>query len=127
MNPMEPIIDVSASSDLPYEGVEHQIAQQVQMLYSSDLGHQPGVITCQPFDGKLAIFIENAITQPEQLLIQSGYRELAQQVRSHLNAILEPKIKTLVESTLNVQVNDILTAVQVDTRRLSIIAILTPQ
>lgn len=41
------------------------LAQQIQQLYETHLGHHPSKIICQSFEGKLAILLEDALTQPE--------------------------------------------------------------
>lgn len=98
-------------------------------MYRSQLGHQPGKVTCQLFDEKLAIIVEDSITPPEQLLANSGQGELAEQVRSDLDKAIQPQIKAMIEEVLNVAVLDILSDATMETGRTGIIAILdmTPE
>jgi uncharacterized protein YbcI len=101
------------------------LAQRVRSLYQAQFGHQPGKTTCQLFDEKLAIFLENAITPPEQLLVDSGRRELVRQIRANLDDIIQPHLKALIEEITRVSVSDLLTAAQLDTGRIGIMAVLT--
>ncbi|NJO40849.1 MAG: DUF2294 domain-containing protein [Cyanobacteria bacterium CRU_2_1] len=106
------------------EQLESTLSRHVQSLYASLLGQQPDDTTCQLLDTRLAFFLENAITQPERLLFESDRKELAQQVRSSLDEILQPRLQALIEAMVNVSVCDLLTSAQLETRRISIIAIL---
>lgn len=105
--------------------MERMLCQRIQALYRNSLGHQPGKVTCQLFEAKLAIVIEDSITPPEQLLAEQGQRELAEQVRSGLDDVIQPQIKELIEEVLNVSVLDLLTDATLETGRSGIIAILT--
>lgn len=104
--------------------LERLLSQKLQGLYRSQLGHQPGKVTCQIFDEKVAIIVEDSITPPEQLLANSGQAELAQQVRSDLDKAIQPQIKTMIEEVLNVAVLDLLSDATMETGRTGIIAIL---
>ncbi|HEY9659655.1 MAG TPA: DUF2294 domain-containing protein, partial [Allocoleopsis sp.] len=103
---------------------ERTLSQRIQSLYRSQLGHQPGKITCQLFDEKLAIVIENSVTQPEQLLAEEGRLELAEQVREDLDSAIRPHLKLLVENTLGVNVLDLLSDATIETGRTGIIVVL---
>jgi len=105
--------------------LERSISQKVQALYKQHLGHQPSKVTCQLFDSKMAIILENSITQPEQLLMEEGSMELAEKVRADLNQAIKPQIKSLIESVLNVDVLDILSDAAIDTARTGIIVVLS--
>lgn len=104
--------------------IEREISQKVQALYKKNLGHQAGRVTCQLFDTKLAIILENSITPPVQLLIEEGHIELAQRVRSDINSAMQPQVKTLVAEILNIEVLDLLSDATLETGRTGIIAIL---
>lgn len=117
-------------SSTPTRGqLERLLSQKLQALYRSQLGHQPSKITCQLFDEKLAIIVENSITPPEQVLAKNGQTELAEQVRSDLEKALEPQLKALIEQVLGVAVLDLLSDATLETGRTGIIAILevTPE
>nr|MDJ0800468.1 DUF2294 domain-containing protein [Calothrix sp. MO_167.B12] len=105
--------------------LERNLSQQIQSFYANQLGHRPTKVTCQLFDAKLAIVIEDSITQPEQLLIDQGQEKLAEQVRSGLDEAIEPQLKELIEEVLEITVLDFLSDVTLDTGRGGIIAILS--
>lgn len=103
---------------------ERHLSQQIQALYRKQLGHQPGKITCQLFDEKLMIVIENSVTQPEQLLAEEGRLELAEQVRADLDQAVRPQLKQLIEGSLGVEVIDLLSDATLETGRTGMIAVL---
>lgn len=103
---------------------ERTLSQQIQSLYRSHLGHRPGKITCQLFDEKLAIVIEDSLTQPEQLLADEGRIELAEQVREDLDQAIRPQLKLLIENVLGVQVLDLLSDAALETGRTGMIVVL---
>jgi len=105
--------------------LERNLSQRIQNFYATYLGHRPTKVTCQLFDTKLAIVIENSITQPEQLLINQGQEKLAEQVRSGLDEAIEPQLKQLIEEVLDRTVLDLLSDVTLDTARGGIIAVLS--
>lgn len=101
------------------------LSQRIQALYRDRLGHHAGKITCQLFEEKLAIVIEDSITQPEQILAQEGQTHLAKEVHSQLDELLQPHLKTLIEQILEVDVLDLLSDAAFTTGRTGIIAVLT--
>lgn len=104
--------------------LERTLSQRIQALYRDQLGHQPSQITCQIFDEKIAIILENAITPPEQLLANSGQEELAEQVRTDLEKALEPQLRALIEEVVGVSVIDLLSDAKLETGRTGKIAVL---
>lgn len=113
-------------SSSPTRGqLERTLSQRIQALYRTQLGHQPSQVSCQIFDEKLAIILEDSITQPEQLLAQSGQEELAEQVRSDLEKALEPQLKSLIEEVLGVSVLDLLSDAKIETGRTGTIVVLS--
>jgi uncharacterized protein YbcI len=105
--------------------LERNLSQRIQALYRSLLGHQPSQVSCNLIDNKLAIAIENAITQPEQLLAQNGHEELAEKVRSELETVLESQMKDLINEVLGVDAIDLLNDATLETGRAGTIAILS--
>jgi uncharacterized protein YbcI len=103
---------------------ERALSQRIQALYRTQLGHQPGKITCQIFDEKLAIVIEDSVTQPEQLLAEDGRIELAEQVREDLDNAIRPHLKSLIEEILQVSVLDLLSDATLETGRTGMIVVL---
>ena len=104
--------------------LERTLSQRIQALYREQLGHQPSKVTCQLFDEKLAIVLEDSITPPEQLLANSGQEELAKQVRADLAKAIEPQLKELIREVLGVEVLDLLSDGKIDTGRTGTIAVL---
>ena len=72
----------------------------------------------------MIIAIENAISQPEKLLAQNGQEDLALQVRSQLESVLELQLKDLIKEILGVEVIDLLSDATLETGRTGAIAIL---
>lgn len=105
--------------------LERELSQRLQALYRDQLGKRPGKATCQVFGSKLAIVLEESVTQPEQLLAEEGQKELAEQVRADLDQALRPQIKQLIEEVLQVQVLDLLSDAVLDTGRTGIVAVLS--
>ncbi|NJK75568.1 MAG: DUF2294 family protein [Microcoleus sp. SU_5_6] len=103
--------------------LERNLSQRIQALYRSLLGHQPSQVSCNLIDNKLAIAIENAITQPEQLLAENGQEELAEKVRSELETVLESQMKDLINEVLGVDAIDLLNDATLETGRAGTIAI----
>lgn len=123
-------IHMTQESSKPTRGqLERTLSQRVQSLYREQLGHQPGKITCQLFDEKAAIILENSITPPEKLLADRGQVNLAEQVRSELDEAIKPQLKSLIEEILGVTVLDLLSDATLETGRTGIIAVLdaTPE
>ena len=104
--------------------LERNMAQGIQALYRSVLGHQTSQALCNIWDNKLIIVIENAITKPEKLLAQNGQKDLASQVRSQLELVLEVALKDLIKEVLGVAVTDFLSDATLETGRIGTIAIL---
>lgn len=114
------------TSSLPTRGqLERSLTQRIQALYRNQLGHRVESVACQIFDHRIALTLENSITQPEQLLANSGNDQLAEEVRSNLNQAIEPQIRELVEEVLGVSVVDFLSDAKLDTGRTGIIMVLS--
>mgnify|MGYP005847693033 CR=1 FL=1 len=116
---------MSQESLKPTRGqLERLLSQRLQALYREQLGHQPGKVTCQIFDEKLAVIVEDSITPPEQVLAERGQAELAEQVRSELDEAIQPQLKKAIEEVLGVTVLDLLSDATMETGRTGIIAVL---
>lgn len=122
-------VNVKSTDQQTVGQLEREISQKIQALYKKTLGHQTGRVTCQLFDHKVAIILEDSITQPVQLLVQEGQSELAEKVRTDLNEAIQPQIKALVAQILNVEVLDVLSDATLETGRTGIILVLahTPE
>jgi uncharacterized protein YbcI len=104
--------------------IERTLSQRIQALYRTQLEHQPSKVTCQLFDEKIAIILEDSITQPEQLLVENGQEELAEKVRAELDEAIQPQLRTLIEEVVGVDVIDILSNAKLDTGRTATVVIL---
>lgn len=104
--------------------LERTLKQRLQALYRQQLEHRPSKLSCQIFNSKVAIVLENSITQPEQVLVERGQEQLAQQVRSHLEDVLQPQLKALIEEVVGVSVIDLLSDSKLETGRTATIAVL---
>lgn len=113
-----------SKSEMTRGQLERMLAQRIQGLYRNELGHQPGKVTCELFNRKLAVVIEDSVTKPERLLVEEGRENLAKQVRSDLDEALQPRIKDLIEEILQVDVLDLLSDATLGTGRSGAIAIL---
>jgi uncharacterized protein YbcI len=104
--------------------LERKLSQEIQAFYRRNLGHQPSKVTCQFFGAKLAIIVEDSITNAEQILISEGKNDLAEKVRSNLDEATQPELKRLIEKITEVKVLDILSDATLETGRTGMIAVL---
>lgn len=113
------------SNSNPTRGqLERSLSQRIQAFYRQQLGHQPSKVTCQLFDDKLVVIVEDSLTRTEQILAREGQEELVEQVRSSLDEAIQPQLKDLIEETLEVSVTDLLSDATLDTGRTGTIAML---
>ncbi|MGJ3252436.1 MAG: DUF2294 domain-containing protein [Elainellaceae cyanobacterium] len=105
--------------------LERQLSQQIQALYREQLSHQPGKVSCEIFDQKIAILIEDSLTPTEQLLMREGRHELLEEVRTDLDDVIRPKLKAVIEEVLGVEVIDFMSDATPATGRSGIIAVLS--
>lgn len=109
--------------------LEQDLSKLIQSLFLTQLGHHPSRVSCQLIDKTLTITVDDPITQPEKLLIESGKQELAQEVRSLIYKAIQPQLKTLIEEAVGVSVIELLGDSKIQTGHTTITAILvaTPQ
>lgn len=105
------------------EQLEQKLLECIPQVYLKILGHQPQQISCKLIDKNLTIIIEDSITQPEQLLVESGKQELAQQVRDNIHSAFEPYLKSTIEEVTGISLTDLISKTSLDTGRTSIVAI----
>ncbi len=105
------------------EQFEQQLLESIQDIYLKTLGHQPQQLSCKLVDKNLTVIIEDSITQPEQLLIDNGKQELAQQVRTNIHLAFEPYLKSTIEKLTAIPLTDIISKSSLATGRTSIVAI----
>lgn len=108
---------------LTQEQLEQKLLTCVQEVYLKTLGHKPQQISCKLLDKNLTIIIEDSITQPEQLLVDNGKQELAQQVRTNIHLAFEPYLKSTIEQVTSISLTDLISKSSLDTGRTSIVAI----
>ncbi|MEG3987241.1 DUF2294 domain-containing protein [Microcoleus sp. S28C3] len=104
--------------------LERSLSQRIQALYRSQLGQQTSQPLCHLLDNKLIIIMENGVTKPEKLLAENGQQDLAGQVRTQLESVLEGQLKDLIKEVLGVAVTDLLSDATLETGRTGTIAIL---
>ncbi len=97
--------------------LERELSQKIQAFYRSHLGHRPSKVTCQLFDTKLAVIVEDSITNAEQILFDEGKDDLAKKVRSNLENAIQPDLEKLIEEITKVEVLDMLSDATLETRR----------
>ncbi len=103
---------------------ERALGQRLQALYRDRTGQRPEKVTCQFFDEKLAIVLEQILTPAEQFLIQSNHQDLAKQFRSTLESTLRPEIIALIEELAEAPVLNVLSDTDLKTGCSAIVAIL---
>ncbi len=104
--------------------MEREVSQKIQGLYKKVLGQQLGRVTCQLFDVRIAIILEDSISQPVKLLLEESHPKLAQQIRKDLSSAMQPHIKTLLANVLGVDVLDVLSDATLSTGRTGIVGVL---
>ena len=113
------------TTTLPTRGqLERSLAQQIQALYRNQLGHRLSAVDCELLETKIAIVLEQSVTQPEQLLAEQGKDELLKALHTELEQAIRPQLKEIIESVVGVDVIDLLSDVTLKTERTGIIVIL---
>ena len=106
--------------------LERQLSQSIQKLYREDLGHSPKKVTCKFFKNQLSIVIEDALTAVEKALVsQENENQTIENLNSAINDAIKLKLKTIIETVLAVEVDDILFSSNIDTMRAGAIVILS--
>ncbi len=110
---------------IPTRGqLERTLSQRIQALYRTQLGHKPGDIQCHICEEKITIILEDSITKPELLLAENGHEDLAKQVRSEIDELLQTQLKALIEEIVKTPVIDLLSNAKLETGRTGTIAVL---
>lgn len=105
--------------------IEQLISQNIHSLFWTELKHKPSEIRCKLYDNQLTITIKNALTKPEQLLMLNGYLEVAKEVRNSIEEILQPKLKKIIEESIDTKICELLFATHPEADYISIIALIT--
>ncbi|NJL35984.1 MAG: DUF2294 domain-containing protein [Leptolyngbyaceae cyanobacterium RM2_2_4] len=113
------------TSSIPTRGqVERTLAQRIQALYREKLGHRLEKVTCQFFDEKLAIILENSTTHAEQLLLGTEQGELAVKLRWQIDMAIRPQVKAMIEEIAGVSVIALLSDTAIESGFSGFLAIL---
>lgn len=105
--------------------IERSLIHRIQALYYERLGKRPGKITCQFFDEKLVIILENYIILPEQFLIDTEKKEFANKLRKELEQSIKPILKTTISEIVGVEVLAVLSDSDLDNKIAGFIAVLS--
>jgi uncharacterized protein YbcI len=106
--------------------LERTLSQRLQKLYREHLDHSTGKVSCQLINDKLTVIVEDSLTQPEKLLIETSKDpELVEKVRSDLDSVIRPKIIGLVEEILERKVLDLMSDTTLETGRTGVIVVLS--
>ena len=105
--------------------LERSLSQNIQKLYREELKHSPQKVTSKFFGNRLAIVIEDALTAVEQTLVNEDNGQIVKDLNLAINSVIKPKFKTVVETVLEVEVEDILFDSTIETKRTGAIVILT--
>ena len=88
--------------------LERQLTQGIRSLHLSQLGHAPQKISCHLFSNQLAVTVEGSFLAVEQLFLHNERSELATSVRATIDQLLRPSLISVIETTLDVRVNTVL-------------------
>ena len=113
-------------SHIPTRGqLERTLSQQLQKLYRDHLDHTPAKVSCRLFDNKLTVIIEDALTQPEQLLLNNGRSGRVEELHTDLTQLVRPQLVTLVEQVLGLEVVDLMGDTTLETGRTGLVIVLS--
>ena len=94
--------------------LERDISQKTRALYRHEFGHQPSKVDCHLVGNKIIVFLEDAVTPIEKLLLEAQSLNLVAQVREFIDKIIMPKLKELVEEISKVSVKHCLFDTEVE-------------
>ena len=105
--------------------LERSLSQQFQKLYREHLDHNTGKISCRLFDDKLTIIVEDALTQPERLLLENGNSDRVEKLHNDLSRLVRPQLVELVETVLGREVVDLMSDTTLETARTGLVIVLS--
>jgi uncharacterized protein YbcI len=88
--------------------IERDLSQNIRAFYTQEITCPPQQITCKLFSKYIVIIANEALTPLEQSLSESGEEDLMIKVRSEIENILKPKLAKVIEDTLDITVEEIL-------------------
>ncbi len=113
------------TNDNPTRGqIERTIGQRLQALFRERTGQRPEKVTCQFFDEKLAIVLEQILTPAERFLLDSGRSEAAEKFRAALEESIKSETIALIEEIATTSVVQLLSSTCLKTGVSGLIAIL---
>jgi len=113
------------TNDNPTRGqIERTIGQKLQALYRDRTGQRPEKVTCQFFDEKLAIVLEQVSTPAERFLLNSGRQEVAEKFRAEIEDEMKAEVIALIEEVAGAVVAQLLSSTSLETGISGLIAIL---
>ncbi len=104
--------------------LERSLTQRIQALYFEELGKRPNKVTCQFFDEKLAIVLEEILTRSEEFLLANDCVTLVEEMRSQIDEVMKPQLANLIQEIVGVTVSSVLTDTDLNTKTSGIIALL---
>jgi len=104
--------------------LEQTLSQRVDDFWHTHLGHHPSKVTCQILGDKIAIVIDNSVTQPEQFLADSGKGNLVERMRFNLDKAIHQQLQNLIEEVVEIPVLDLMLHSSLETSRTSSIVVL---
>ena len=115
------------NQELPTIGqLERDLSQNIQKLYRELLQHSPKKVVSKFFDNRLAIIVEDALTAVEKTLVnENDENRIVENLNLAINDVLKLKFKTVIETILKVEVEDILFDSTIATKRTGAIVILS--
>lgn len=116
---------MAGTLEVTYMQLEAKLSQKIAAMYLTYLGHEPDQVSCRLVEQTIDINIQGSITKPEQLLLQQGKWQLANQVRSNIQTALQPQLRSLVEETFAVPTLEILGDSHSDPDSTSVVVILS--
>jgi uncharacterized protein YbcI len=104
--------------------LERSLTQRIQALYFEELGKRPQKVTCQFFDEKLAIVLEEILTRSEEFLMANERVNLVEELRSQIDEAMKPQLVEVIQEIVGVPVIFILTDTDLNAKTSGIIALL---
>lgn len=110
---------------LPTKGqLERRLSQSILILHRDRLGQLPSKVSCQLFDNKIAIVVEDIATTTEKLLLESYRKDLAKQTRSITHLVFLPMIEEKINEVVQQKVVTIVSDYCLEHNYMGMIAIL---
>lgn len=107
-----------------FNQVKYLLSKKIKNIYQEQLEHELDDISYKLFDRTLIVILEGAVTSPEKLLQNNDHIFLAQQVRTAIDDVIHPQIKTIIEEVMDVQVTDFMSDTTIENNITGAIAIL---